>query len=437
MITKLKFHHEFRRYFANTSWLFLERILRIFVGLFVGIWVARYLGPEQFGLLSYAVSFVGLFAVIATLELNEIIVRELVKDESQRDILLGTAFILKLIGAILVLIILAIAVNFTNNDFYTNLLVFIIASSTIFQSFNVLDVYFQSKVLSRYVVFANIISLFISSVIKIGLILCGAPLIAFAIVILFDSFILASGFLYFYYRQKLEIKAWKFDFQKAKDLLKDSWPIILSGLAITIQARIDQVMLKEMIGDNEVGQYSVAMRLIETFAFIPMVIRSSILPLITAAKKISEELYYKRLLDIYRVMMLSFILVALPIYLFSENIVLFLYGYEYQAAGVLLGLFAIRLFFINYGVAKGMFIINNNLFRYLLFLSIIGVFINIILNKIWIPEYRSVGAIWATIISFSVTDFFIDLFYRKSRKNLYFMFISIFTFYKINIVLKK
>jgi len=197
-LNQLKNHQGFMKYFKNTSWLFAEKILRMVVGLFVGIWVARYLGPEQFGLFSYAQSFVGLFTAIATLGLDGIVIRELVKDESSRDELIATAFWLKLMGAIGVLLVLAIAVNFTSNDTYTNTLVFIIASATILQSFNVIDFYFQSKVLSKYVVFANIISLFISSLVKIALILKEAPLEAFAWVIVFDSFVLAFGFGYFY-----------------------------------------------------------------------------------------------------------------------------------------------------------------------------------------------------------------------------------------------
>ena len=201
MIAKLKSlqnHQGFMKYFKNTSWLFAEKILRMIVGLFVGIWVARYLGPEQFGLFSYAQSFVGLFTAIATLGLDGIVVRELVKDESRRDELIGTAFYLKLIGAIAVLIVLAIAIQFTSNDHYTNILVFIIASATIFQAFNVVDMYFQAKVLSKYVVYANVISLFISSIVKIVLILNDAPLIAFAWATLFDSVILALRFIYFF-----------------------------------------------------------------------------------------------------------------------------------------------------------------------------------------------------------------------------------------------
>ncbi len=162
-------HAGFRRYFANTSWLFAEQILRMIAGFLVGVWIARYLGPEQYGLFTYAQSFVGLFTAIATLGIDGIVIRELVKDELRRDELLGTAFWLKIMGAFGVFFILAGAINFTSNDSYTNTLVFIIASATIFQSFNVVDMYFQSKVMGKYITYANMVSLLLSSVVKVVL----------------------------------------------------------------------------------------------------------------------------------------------------------------------------------------------------------------------------------------------------------------------------
>ncbi len=138
-------------------------------------------------------------------------------------------------GAILTLLILAVATYFTSNDRYTNLLVFIIASATIFQSFNVVDMYFQSKVLSKYVVFSNIISFFISNIVKIILVLINAPLVAFAWVILFDSIVLALGFIYFFLKYSTsEIKKIKFNKTIAISLLRDSWSLILSGVVISI-----------------------------------------------------------------------------------------------------------------------------------------------------------------------------------------------------------
>jgi len=432
-LKSLKNNQGFMKYFKNTSWLFGEKILRMVVGLFVGIWVARYLGPEQFGLFSYSQSFVGLFTVIATLGLNGIVVRELIKDETKRDALIGTAFWLKFFGAFSVLLILAIAVNFTSNDTYTNTLVFIIASATIFQSFNVIDFYFQSKVMSKYVVYSNFISLFISSLIKIILILNEAPLIAFAWVILFDSFILTMGFIYFYIKNNLSLKRWKFDKKVAVSLLNDSWPLILSGAVLMIQARIDQVMIKEMIGSIEVGYYSVAMRLIESVAFVTMILKSSLYPSIQNAKNHSVKLYQDRLLNFYRLNFLLFLVIAIPIFIFAEQIIILLFGMEYQSAGVLLSLMSIRLLFANMGVARGVFILSENLIKFSMVTMICGTVVNILLNYLWILDYGAKGAIVASIVSFFVTIFLIDIFYTKTRNNVILQFKSMFTFYKLNL----
>jgi len=453
MITKLKQiqnHEGFMKYLKNTSWLFGGRILRIILGLFVGIWLARYLGPEQFGNFSYVLSFVGLFTAFATLGLDGIVIRELVKDESRRDELIGTTFWMKLMGSFGVLAILGIAVNFTSNDTYTNALVFIIASATIFQSFNVVDMYFQSKVLSKYVVYANVISLFLSSMVKIALILIEAPLMAFAWVVLFDSFVLASGLVYFYISFSRShqtnrnsqlvgesythlLKTLKFKKKTAILLLKDSWPIIISGIALMVQARIDQVMLQEMVGSNEVGYYSVALRLIEAFGFLPMLLHRSIFPALVNAKKVSEELYRARFLNYYRLSFLLFLVTAIPILLFSEEIIVLLFGVAYQPASILLALMAIRLFFTNTGVARGSFINIENLFKFAMITMIFGAVVNVVLNYYLIPLYQGRGAIVATIVSFTVTGFLIDFLYIKTRKNVTLQLYGILTFYKINI----
>ncbi len=433
IFSPLKNHQGFMKYFKNTSWLFFEKIFRMGVGLFVGIWVARYLGPDQFGLLNYVIAFVSLFGAIATLGLNGIIVRELVKDDTKRDILLGTAFWLKLIGGFFVLAVLAVAINFTSNDHYTNILIFIIASAVIFQSFNVVDLYFQSKVLSKFVVYANLIGLIISSIIKIVLILNEAPLIYFAFVILFDSIVLAFGHLYIYFYNHLDIRLWKFDPQKAKELLKDSWPLIITGLAIMLQSRIDQVMLKEMIGSYEVGQYSVAMRMIEVFDFLPMIVAQSLMPAIANAKKNNETLYQERLYTLYKLMMIFFLLTASFVFIFGENIILLLYGSEYILASTLLPLFAIRTLFTNYGVARGLFITNNNLFKISMIFVISSSTINVILNYLLIPVFQSKGALLATIISFTLFVFVFNFFHKDTRYNGLLMLKSMVTFFTLKI----
>jgi len=387
------------KYLKNTVWLLSEKILRIIVGLFVGVWVARYLGPEQFGLFSYAQSFVGLFTAVATLGLDSIVVRELVKDETQRDKLIGTAFWLKIIGAFLVMLILAIAINFTSNDNQANILVFIIASSTIFQSFNVVDFYFQSKVMSKYVVFANLISLFLSSIIKIILLLNEASLVAFAWVIVFDSFVLACGFIYFYIKNSLSVLKWKFDKIIAIELLKDSWPLILSGVVISIYMKVDQVMIKEMLGNAQVGQYAVAVRLSEIWYFIPMVIVSSLFPAIINAKKDNEDLYYSRLQKLYDLMAWMGIVIAILMTFLSDWIVDLLYGAAYSQASSVLMIHIWTAIFVFLGVASSNWFVAENLQKYAFYRTLAGAIVNIILNFILIPIYSIYGAAVATLIS--------------------------------------
>lgn len=406
----------FMKYFRNTSWLFSEKILRMVVGLFVGVWVARYLGPEQFGLFSYAQSFVGLFAVIATLGLDGIVIRELVKDENRRDELICTAFWLKFIGAIIVLLVLLIAIQFTSNDNYTNKLIFIIASATILQAVNVVDMYFQARILSRYVVFANIISLFISSVIKIILILNEASLIAFAWAALFDSFVVACGYIYFYFRHSsFDIKNLTFNKSTAISLLRDSWPLILSGIVITIYMKIDQVMIMEMMDAESVGQYAAAVRINEAWYFIPMAITSSLFPAIVNAKKVSSELYYQRLQKMYDFMVVFSIALTIPMFFLNSSIINILYGSQYnQSAGVLLILFCSTLS-VSIGVSNGLWLLNENLQRINVINKTLGMLLNIILNLLLIPKFGIKGSAYATLISYFVTNYFILLLFKNTR----------------------
>ena len=435
LVTKIKkkiSHPGFIKYFNNTSWLFAEKILRMVVGLFLGIWVARYLGPERFGIFSYAQSFVGLFVVIASLGLDNIVVRDLVKNESRSDELIGTAFCLKILGAIGVLIVLAVAVNFTSNKMYTNCIVLIIASSTIFQSFNVIDSYFQSKVLSKYIVYVNVISLFVSSLVKIALIVNKAPLIAFAIVILFDSFVLAFGYTYFYVKHStFRIRNLRFNKTIAVGLLRDSWPLILTGFVASIYMKIDQVMLKEMIGNDAVGQYAVAARLSESWYFIPIVIVSSLFPAIINAQKINEELYYARLQKLYDFVVWMSIAIALPMTFLSDWVVNFLYGEQYSQAGNVLMIHIWAGVNVSMGAVWSNWILNENKQKIAMCGHVAGAVLNILFNIYLIKKNGPEGAAVATLLSSYLSAMFAYSLYRpKLAYAMFFKSLNILRIYE-------
>ncbi|MDW8002825.1 MAG: flippase [Deltaproteobacteria bacterium] len=279
------------------GWLTFDKVFRLGVGLFVMGWIARYLGPEQFGLWNYAIAFTSLFSAFATLGLDGIVVRELVKYPEKTEELLGTAFVLRLIGGLIAFgLSIGGAFLLGNTDTLTLSLIALSAGGFVFQAFTVIDYYNQAKIMSKYTVWAQNGAFLIVSVTKVALVTIKAPLVAFALAGLAEI-LLGSSFLlvFFLKNSSLSIKTLNFNFQLAKSLLKDSWPLMLSGIAIMVYTRIDQVMIKEMLGDREVGLYSAAVRMSEICYFIPVIVVSSIFPKIVEFKNNSQQLYHERL----------------------------------------------------------------------------------------------------------------------------------------------
>ena len=418
-IVPLKHHSGFRKYFANTSWLLGERVLRMAVSLFVGIYVARYLGPERFGLLSYALSFVGIFVALATLGLDEVVVRELIKTPEQREKILGTSFLLKLVGTLLMWAAILVAIPLTENDLQTNILIIIIAFGTVFQAFNVIDLNFQAKVKSKYVVHAQFVQLIISSIVKIILVVNEAPLIWFASVYSLDVIVLAMGLVFAYLYNGDNIFSWKWSFETSKYLLHDSWPLILAGVVISVYMKIDQVMIKEMLGAKEVGLYAAAAKLSEAWYFIPMAIASSLFPAIINAKVYQKEVYYQRLQKLYDLMVWIAIAIALPTTFLSTLVVEFLYGKEYLGSSSVLIIHIWTAVFVFLGVASSKYLLAENFIKKTFYRTFIGALLNIIMNYYLIGIIGIQGAAISTLVS----HFFAAYFYDILDKDLRIMFI--------------
>lgn len=406
----------FKRYFVNTSWLMFNRVLTMIVVLTVGIFVARYLGPKQFGLLSYALSFVALFTALSALGLNGILIREIVKAPELRDELLGTAFCLKAGGAILMSVCIAVTIPFTHNDSQTNIMIAMIAFSVIFQAFDVIDFNFQAAVRSKYVVYAKLVSLVASSLTKLIFIWISAPLLWFAYVYLIDAIVCSSGLVAVYLKTTGKVWHWKWRKHTAKKLLKDSWPMILSGMAISIYMKIDQVMIKEMLGAKAVGNYAAAVRLSEAWYFIPMSITSSVFPAIINAKKKGEDFYYQRLQKLYDLMVWLAVIIALPTTFLATLIIKVLYGEAFlSAAGVLkIHIWAGIFVFLNNATWRWHLTENNQKLAFVRL--IIGALFNIIFNFFLIKKYGIVGAAFATLLSYSIAVYWGQLIFKQSHK---------------------
>jgi O-antigen/teichoic acid export membrane protein len=386
---------------SNTGWQFADNILRMGVGLLVGIWVARYLGPEQFGLLSYALALAALFSTFAMLGLDDIVVRDLVRDPEGKDEILGTAFTLKLFGgSIAFLAALATILMLRPTDEVSHWLVGIIAAGSIFQVFNIIDFWFYSQVSAKYIVLARNAAFLICSACKIAFILTAAPLLAFAWVTLLEVVVGAAGLIIAYRAKGNRFGMWRFNLTRARSLLRDCWPLIFTGVAATIYLRIDQVMLGEMAGGEEVGIYSVAVRMAEVWFFIPTAVYWSVFPAIVEAKAESEELFYTRLQLFYNSMALVAYGIAIPVTFLGEWLVGVLYGDAYARGGVLLVFLIWTNVFTSLEMARSSFLMTMNWTRIYLVIVLMGAVLNVGLNYLLIPQFGGMGAVIASLVSY-------------------------------------
>jgi len=424
-IVQLKNHSGFRKYFANTSWLMAERIIRMTVALFVGVYVARYLGPERFGLLSYANSFVGLFLALATLGLDSIVIRELVKNPESRNELLGTAFGLKIFGTIIMWFFILVSVPITENDNQTNIFIAILSFAILFQVFNVIDFNYQAEVKSKYVVKVQFFQLIFSSSTKLFLIFIKAPLLWFVWVYCFDTFLLAIGLVVIYMIKSGNFLLWRWKWEFARTLMRDSWPLILSGIIVSIYVNIDQVMIKHMIDEQAVGIYAIATRISTAWYFIPIAITSSMFPAILNAKYNNSSIYQQRLQALYDILVWLAILIAIVILCLSESIIDLLVGQEYAPAASVLSIAIIAGIFTNIGLINNKFFEAENRQIDILYRSLLGVSVNIFLNIILIKKYGVYGAAMATVAAqFSTSIVYTYL--KKDARILFFMFLKSF-----------
>ena len=411
MLDKLKSAEQklspgFKKIIRNIGWLSAERLIRMGLSFFVGIYVIRYLGPEQFGKLSYSSSFVFLFLAITKLGLDEIVVRNLVKDEAASAKILGTAFVLKLIGCVLAFFIISAGIMTSSDDWLVRRMTMIIAFSMIFTCFDILDLWFQSQVLSKSIAIVRSIQFAISSLAKLGFVWFGLPLIFFAYLFIADTIIRAIGMSWVYLQDKQhQVGRWKLDRAIAFDLLQNSWPLILSGVMVTIYMSIDQVMLGNMSSSKEVGNYAAAVKFSEVWYFIPTVVCSSVFPAIVQAKQQSQAEYYARMQQLYDFMAFLSWGIAIVVSFSAKYILTTLLGSQYASAGTILTLHIWSGIFIFFGVARGNWLVIENKTRLSLITQLMGAVTNILLNLWLIQEYGAIGAAISTLISYAISSY--------------------------------
>ncbi len=422
--------------FYNSLWLLSERVITILFTFTVGIFLARYLGPNDFGVYNYLISIITLLSPLTALGLNAVVVRDLVdaqrEDHDDTNVILGTSCVLRFFGGLFAcasLLFVDIYFNISQNN---TLWLVLLASANIFSCFQVVDFWLQSKVNSKYSAILRLSIFITSSLVKlISIIFFSCGLKTILIIQTFE--VLASGVLYvpLYKYLKGKIFNWSYNKNKAKTLMSKSWWLILSGVAEVLYLKIDQIMLGMINGYSTVATYAVAARLSEAWYFFPTIITTSFFPLLILAKKESEEKYKHTLLDLSRKLFFCALIISIFITIIAHTAINILYGEAYAESATILIIHIWASLFVFMRAVLSKWLVIENMLPFSLVTHISGAIVNIILNLILIPKMGGIGSAIATVISYSISSYFSLFIFKRTRVMGWIMTKAIFTCFLI------
>jgi PST family polysaccharide transporter len=394
-------------------------VLRLGVGFVVGVWVARYLGPERFGLLNYAAAVTALIGAGSTFGTDNLIVRELVKKPSDEKGVLASALAIRWGGALLSFaVVVAAALALTPGNSEVRTLILLSGATILFKPFDIADLWFQSRTDSGPPVVARSIAFLVTAATRVGLVLLGASVVAFAACEPLAAGLSAALLLLAFGRRGMRLGFAGATRGEVMRLLRESWPLMLSGIAIILYIRIDQVMLEAMLGSQgatAVGIYSVALRLSEVWYFVPMAIVPAVLPSLVAAKRQGEAAYmarFGRLLSLMSALALS---VAVPMTFLSDIVIRLIYGPRYEGAGPILAVHIWTTLFVFWGVVAEAWYLSEGLTRLSLYRTGFAAVLNIGLNLLLIPRLAGLGAAIATLAAQATSAWLSNLVLARTR----------------------
>lgn len=408
----------FKKHIKNTAWMLFEQLVRVISVIFVVVYIARYLGPEKFGVLNYAYSIVLVFTTISRFGLDSILVRELACNPQRKNELMGTAFRLILFTSLVCVIIIVSIVELFHFSSEIKLLVLVISIGISCQSFYVIDYYYQSKIMSGFSARSKIAGLFISSIIKIIMVASGSELIMFGFAFALDQVLICVFLLLTYSNNSKSLRSFKFDFDVLVSLLKSAWPMLVTAVATILYMRVDQIMIMHILGERHVGLYSAAIKIYEGWSIFLFVLCTSFLPVMAKQNKNNPTNYESNIVRLFMIVIWSSIILALLISVYSEIAVHYIFGDLYiESAGALKVLMWASIF-TGMGYVTSRHLIVRKLEVKVVYRTVIALSLNVVFNYLLIPKYGIIGAAISTLGCLFVANYLLDL----TDKQLYHLF---------------
>jgi O-antigen/teichoic acid export membrane protein len=402
----------------NAFFLFAGKTIAKFIGVFVLVLIARYLGDEGYGKYTFAFTFISFLSIISELGIAQILVREISRSPKEAGKLIGNAIFVKSVLSFLAFFCAILSIYLFKSSVETVQAIQIYALILLVDIFNIYGVMFEINLKMKYSAFFYILN-------NLLLLMITVPVIYFNLGLNYIIFatVVADGVknicIYIISKKFLKIK-FDFDFQECKYIVKESLPLAFSAVFTLIYYRIDVIMLSFILGDTAVGIYGAAYRLSETVLFIPEVFMMSMFPLMSKFFENSNEILVFSYEKALKYLSSIAIPMAVGTIILSDRIILTIYGSAFKNSAVALQILILATAIIFINSATSNFYISIKKQRLVMVYTGIGVIINILLNLILIPKFSYVGASIATVLT-EISILIINFYYMPpmiSRKEL-------------------
>ena len=400
----------------NAGWLIGGRIIQMLLSLVVGILTARYLGPDNYGLVSYGSAYVAFFTALCNLGLNAVIIKDFVDYPDEQGEAIGSALTMRLVSSILCAILtICISAFIDRGEPLTIAVVALCSLGSIFHIFETFNYWFQNQYKSRVTALATLGAYSITSVYKIVLLILGKDVRWFAFATSVD-YIVYAVFLGIAYRRHGGSKL-KFSFRKSKALLSVSYNYILSSIMVSVYGQTDKLMLKQMLDAKEVGFYTTATAICVMWTFVLQAIIDSLYPSILRLKKVNQAEYERKNRQLYAIVFYVSCVVSIGFLVFGELLVQILYGEAYMPSVPVLKTVTWYTAFSYLGVARNAWIVSEGKQKYLKYMYGCAAIMNVILNAVLIPQIGAVGAALASLITQIFTSIILPMCFAELRPN--------------------
>ena len=400
----------------NALWLIGGKVAQMILSLFVGVLSARYLGPANYGLISYGTALTSFFMSFCTLGINSVIIKDFFDHPEEQGKALGSAIILRLISSFCSsAFVISISFVLDYGDWETVVVVALCSISLMFHALDTIRYWFQYQYKSNITAIAIFLAYVCTSIYKIILLILNKSVFWFAFASSVDY--IAMAIMLFIFYKKHKGPKMSFSLEKGKGLLSKSYHYILSGMMVAIYAQTDKLMLKQILDETVVGYYAIAVALCSMWTFVLSAVIDAMYPTIIQSFKIDKKTFEKKNKQLYALVFYISVFVSLCFCFFGDFAIRILYGEAYMPAVLPLKIITWYTAFSYFGVARNAWMVCNEKQKYIKYMYVFAAILNIGMNVIFIPMWGTAGAAFASLVTQIFTSIILPYCVKPLRPN--------------------